>query len=82
MRRKLRRRWRWYKKGRKYGYPLCCILRFCLTDEHSGLKRGSIKRGNSLWVPCNIFHHWNHDEPMPEMIPLYKVGGMLFRDDD
>jgi hypothetical protein len=45
-----------YRKGRLYGYPLCCILEFCWDDivcRTSGDLRGNTDPDELAgWVPC------------------------------
>lgn len=57
-----RLRWRRFKKGMFYGYPICCVIRFslCRPGLAQPLHRGSLKlksRPNAVFVPCGIFHH-------------------------
>jgi hypothetical protein len=45
-----------FRKGRLYGYPLCCILEFCWDDimcRASGELRGNVDPWQLAgWVPC------------------------------
>ena len=65
-----------WNNGHKYGYPLCCILRFSIEDalrdgkswpigESLAEKRGAVVLGeveeDRAFVPCNIFHHKTED---------------------
>ena len=69
---------RYIRLGLKFGYPLCCILRFSLrVRPFPGAKRGGCDNGpdrfdsewtdgRSVFVPCNIFHqHDTHLPPAP-----------------
>lgn len=64
-----------FRQGRRDRFPICCILRFCfdaiwldgkVLPKEKGMaqRRGSVIRGNNVndvFVPCNIFHHKNHE---------------------
>jgi len=44
---------RWFKAGRKEGYPLCCIVWFCIVPHKLMIKYSERFRRN-YYVPCPI----------------------------
>ncbi len=49
-----------YAEGRRWGFPLCCTLRYSLAWHHWGqaLRRGIVNpHSSNPYVPCGIFHH-------------------------
>jgi hypothetical protein len=72
--------WRHMRAGRRYGYPMCCVLYFSL--EHalglscfgSALHRGCVKVGTSTYVPCP--RCWSHDRRVQ---PSRSVGAWCLR---
>jgi hypothetical protein len=62
-----------WRNGRKFGFPICCILRFSFEDAQRDGKmiplekgmaelRGIVDRGDgNIFVPCNVFHHKTRD---------------------
>lgn len=61
-----------FGRGLVFGYPLCCILRFCADPITfpSGVARGGKQRAaGSIYVPCGIFHKADWDMPAePERV--------------
>lgn len=58
---------RLFRRGRRYGYPLCCVLRFAwdaVPDRMSGLHRGATypRPDGATWVPCNVLHRADPDQ--------------------
>jgi hypothetical protein len=65
-----------WRNGQKFGYPICCIVRFSLEAAmqdgktfyfKDGYQTGGMRRG-MVWinskrgfVPCGIFHQKTHD---------------------
>lgn len=50
-----------WRKGRGFGYPRCCVLRFSAHVAFFGLgfqavERGITQGGDHFWVPCCLFH--------------------------
>jgi hypothetical protein len=56
-----------WRQGRKDHFPICCIFRFSIenaledgktlpVDKGQAGKRGSIRRDEMIFVPCNVFH--------------------------
>lgn len=59
-----------YKRGRKYGYPICCVVRYSLEfawhdgktfDLETFKQRPSVPNPRnddeeSSFIPCHIFH--------------------------
>lgn len=67
---KIVRALRHVRSGVRFGYPLCCVLRYAwdhLTKKAdwpgAGAVRGGIDTKRSTWVPCGIFHHPTHVYP-------------------
>lgn len=58
----LRRRVLDWRAGLRYGYPVCCVLRFALSHGEQARRRGVCVRGAhaAVWVPCRIFHRPDH----------------------
>ena len=65
-----------WRKGRRFGYPICCIVRFSLESAmHDGktfyfkdgyqtsvMRRGFVRIDDEKgFVPCGIFHQKTHD---------------------
>lgn len=44
--------------GLRYGYPLCCVLRFSFSSGEQARARGVayLAGGVEAFVPCGIFH--------------------------
>lgn len=69
MRTRLARAGRLFRRGLRYQYPLCCVLRFCwdaIPDRHSGVYRGATAErvDGERWVPCNVLHHCDPHDPL------------------
>jgi len=59
---------RLFRRGLRYRYPLCCIVRFAwdaFSDRQSGVHRGatSARADGERWVPCNVLHHADPVDP-------------------
>jgi hypothetical protein len=60
---RLARARRLYRRGRRYGYPLCCVVRFSwdalpARKLGSGERRGTThpRADGERWVPCGLLH--------------------------
>lgn len=43
--------------GLRYGYPVCCVVRFSFGRGEQAVKRGICHADSDPYVPCGIFHH-------------------------
>jgi len=47
-----------FKLGLHFHFPLCCVIRYCLSSGDQAVHRGIVgPHGPNPYVPCNIFHH-------------------------
>lgn len=53
----IRLRWLDLRDGFRYGYPLCCTVRFALGSGAQAIQRGvRHPDDDDSHVPCNVFH--------------------------
>jgi len=52
----------WIKNGKKEGYPICCILWFCICPDNV-MKWYAQKYGRDGYIPCPI--HSQRTFPLP-----------------
>ncbi len=51
------------REGLRWGFPLCCVLRFAVERALNPAGEPARKRGvcdagpDNPYVPCNLFHH-------------------------
>lgn len=76
-------RFRWeLKRGRKYGYPICCVIRYALEmawqdgktfDLATFRQREPRLNGkDSVFIPCHIFHSSSSPEDLEENLESYR----------